>query len=234
MSITLKDGSASHDKRLGRCVQFDERSRAFPVRAVVPKTPRSYTWRCQRVLDQGDEGSCVGHGIAHELIARPVEALSVTQYYARDILYFGAQKIDEWPGGAYPGAKPFYEGTSVLAGCKVAKSLGWMDSYLWSFGLNDLILGVGYNGPAVLGINWYDGMLDIDSKGFIHATGEVAGGHCILCNCVNIPGKYFKLHNSWGPSWGISGECKVSFSDMTKLLKEDGEAAFFVGRHLIK
>ena len=222
------------DRRLGRLPQFDERSRLFKISAVVPKTPRSYTWRCQRVLDQGDEGSCVGHGVAHELIARPVEALTVDHKYARETIYWGAQKIDEYPGGSYPGAKPFSEGSSVLAGCKVAKSLGWMDSYLWSFGIDDLILGVGYNGPAVLGIDWYDDMMDTDAKGFIHATGEVAGGHCILCNSVNISGKYFKLHNSWGPSWGTGGECKISFSDMTKLLKAEGEAAFFVGRHIVK
>jgi hypothetical protein len=230
----LKDGTEVSDRRLGRCVQFDEKSRAFPIRQVVPKKPRSYTWRCTKVLDQGNEGSCVGHGIAHELIARPVEVLTIDHTYARNTIYFGAQKVDEWPGGAYPGAKPFYEGTSVLAGCKVAKSLGWMDSYLWSFSLNELILGVGYNGPAVIGVNWYDGMDEVDAKGFVHADGEIMGGHCILCNCVNLKGQYFKLHNSWGASWGSGGECKVSFADMTKLLKEDGEAAFFVGRHLIK
>jgi hypothetical protein len=29
----------------------------------------------------------------------------------------------------------------------------------------------------------------------------------------------------------FDGDCKVSFTDMGKLLKMDGEAAFFVGRH---
>jgi C1A family cysteine protease len=50
------------------------------------------------------------------------------------------------------------------------------------------------------------------------------GGHAILCHGFNVKGNYFKLHNSWGPNWGVNGECKISFEDMDKLLKQHGEA----------
>ncbi|MHC4356109.1 MAG: C1 family peptidase, partial [Planctomycetota bacterium] len=104
-------------------------------------------------------------------------------------------------------------------------------SYYWGFSLNDLALGVGYRGPAVLGISWMEGMADTDENGFIHATGSVEGGHCILCRGINVKEKYFLLRNSWGKNWGMNGDCKVSFSDMKKLLADNGEAVFFRKRH---
>ena len=230
--ITLKDGSRTADVRNDRIVQFDERSRKYPIRSIVKiKKRRSYTWRCNVHLDQGLEGACVGFGISHELAARPSEVKRLTNRFAREKIYWEAQKIDAWPGGAYPGARPRYEGTSVLAGVKVAQRKGYFDSYYWAFGMNDLALGVGYRGPAVLGLPWMEGMADTDRNGFIHATGDVVGGHCILCRAINVKEEYFLLRNSWGKNWGVNGDCKVSFADMEELLADNGEAVFFRKRH---
>jgi hypothetical protein len=231
--IRLKDGTRTRDPRLDRLIEFDEASRQFPIRALVArKRPRSMTWKLDIRLDQGKEGACVGFGITHELAAAPSPVPGLTAQYAREKIYWEAQKIDGQPGGAYPGAVPVYEGTSVLAGLKTAQKLGWMDSYRWAFGIDDLILGVGHNGPAVLGIPWYQGMMTPDSKGVIRPTGKLSGGHCILTRGVDVLHERFRLPNSWGRPWGIDGECFISFSDMDRLLHDDGEAAFFVGRHV--
>jgi hypothetical protein len=139
--------------------------------------------------------------------------------------------IDPWPGGSYPGASPFYEGTSVLAGVKIAHAQGWFDEYRWAFSLDELIMGVGHNGPAVLGVAWYEGMYFPDADGFVHIKGNRVGGHCILCNAVNVKHKYFTLTNSWGAGWGMVGTCFISFDDMERLLAERGEAVFFIHRH---
>lgn len=222
-TIKLKGGFTTSDKRLDRLVQFDERSRSFPIRALVEtKKPRSYTWRCDTVLDQGNDGACVGFSMNHELAARP-DVVSGVSYKSGMFVYHEAQKIDEWPGEDY-------DGTSVLAGIKVLSDKGYISEYRWAFGLDDLILAVGYHGPAVLGINWYGSMFSVDDKGFIHVSGNIAGGHAILCNGVNVKGKYFTLHNSWGKSWGVNGEVKISFDDMNRLLSESGEACIPVVR----
>jgi len=224
----LKDGSYVQDKRLDRLVDFDERSLSFPVRATfgADTRPRSYTWRCSIHLDQGAEGACVGFSMAHELAGRPVcvPFSETTAKFAREQVYWEAQKIDPWPGGAYPGASPFYEGTSVLAGMKILHRLGYIGAYRWAFGLNDLVLAVGFKGPAVLGINWYDGMFDVHPCGHVHTTGQVAGGHAILCKGVNVKNRTFTLHNSWGPEWGNGGDALISWEEMDRLLREQGEA----------
>lgn len=218
----------------GRKINFDERSREYPIRACVGAVkPRSRRWRLDTLLNQGREGSCVGHGIAHELLATPAAAdpAVVTHSYATQKIYWGAQKIDPWPGGDYPLAFPRYEGTDVLSGLKTAVALGWCDEYRWSFSLNDLVLGIGYNGPAVLGLVWTDGMMLPDVHGVIEPTGKTAGGHCVCAAGVDLADEYFWIAQSWGRDHGVNGWVKIRFDAMEKLLKNDGEAAFFLRRH---
>lgn len=228
--ITLKDGSKVTDRRLDRLMHFDEQSREYPVRKLVANKPlRSYTWRLNTYLDQGYEGACVGFSLAHELIARPSEVKNVDANYARNI-YFQAQTLDPWPGGAYPNANPFYEGTSVLAGAQHLKAAGLLKEYRWGFSLEDALLAVGYKGPGVLGTNWYEGMFEPDEKGYIHPTGNLAGGHAILIRGVDVKNKRVRLSNSWGKSWGMDGDCWLSFDDLGTLLEQNGEFCIPVTR----
>lgn len=221
----MRDGSEVEDARLGRLVQFDERSRNFPVREVLAEPAyRSASWDVGEWLDQGTEGACVGFAWTHELIAIPIPIGGLDNQWAREIIYWEAQRIDPWPGGAYPGASPFYEGTSVLAGVKVCANLGFINEYRWAFGLDDVRLTLGNFGPLVLGLNWYEGMFDTDQSGFITPTGRNAGGHAILAVSVNEEERWVRLHNSWGKSWGIDGTCRIRFDDLDRLLREQGEA----------
>lgn len=229
--MIIKNKVTIEDVRLDRIPDFDDRSRQFPIKAIAKETDKVFqAWRCSKWLDQGQEGACVGFGITHELVAKPSIVPRKGPAYARKNIYWEAQKIDPWNGGAYPGASPFYEGTSVLAGVKVAHKLGWFESYRWAFGIEDLIQGILTEGPAVIGVSWFSGMHNIDRNKYIHANGRVVGGHCILCNSVHTKKKRFNLHNSWGKRWGNRGDAYISFSDMDKLLRMNGEAVFFIGR----
>lgn len=238
----LKNGHTTTDRRLDRIAQFDERSRGFSIRTLTGLKPlRSYSWRCSVWLDQGKEGACVGFGWSQELAARPVEVKSVTDAFAFK-LYKEAQQLDETPGDDY-------EGTSVLAGAKAVLARGFIASYHWAFGLNDILLALGYAGPVVLGVNWYSNMFKPDAQGFLWASGELSGGHCILARSVHLQWltstspkllanvdkhqSYVVLHNSWGKSWGQDGEAKLSLLDLERLLGEQGEACVPSGRKMV-
>jgi C1A family cysteine protease len=175
----------------------------------------------------------VGFSCAHELIAKPKPVKGITAKFAREQVYWEAQKLDDWEGGSYPGASPKYEGTSTLCGVKALQKLGYIKEYRWSFSLEDLILAVGHIGPAILGLNWYEGMFEPHSCGYLHVTGKLSGGHAILCRGVNVKEGYFLLHNSWGKDWGDNGTAKVSFEEMRRLLKEEGEAVVPLVRSLV-
>jgi hypothetical protein len=210
------------DRTFDRLTEFDERSRSYPIRAAIVETKfRSYTWRCLQWNNQGVEGACVGHSWSHEISARPVEIKVGTDVAQK--IYKRAQELDAWVGENY-------EGTSVIAGAKACSEFGYIGEYRWAFSLDDLRLAVGYRGPAVLGINWTEDMFDTDGSGYLHATGEVMGGHAILCNGVSEKRKCFRLHNSWGRGWGIEGEALISFDDLGRLLAAEGEACIPVQR----
>lgn len=228
----LRDGSTVADPRLTRLQHFDERSREYPVRELLPagQVGRSYTWRCDAHLDQGREGACVGFSLAHELVGRPACVTGIDGQFARERIYWEAQRIDPWPGGAYPGAEQSYEGTSVLAGVKVCQRLGYIREYRWAFSIRDLAGAVGHIGPAVLGIPWYEGMYGPLPCGHLHPTGALVGGHAILCKGVNVRRRTFTLHNSWGSSWGDHGSALISWDELDRLLHEGGEACIPVLR----
>lgn len=211
--------------KLGRIKQFDERSRGFNIRTALPaKKERSYTWRCLDHFNQGQEGACVGFSWAHELLAKPKEKTYVREVDAHAI-YKLALTLDAWPGENY-------EGTSVLAGVKAVQKMfpDAITEYRWAFSFDDLIMALGYKGPAVLGINWYESMYE-PWNGIVEVRGDIVGGHAILAKGVNINRGTVTLHNSWGEEWGNGGDAVISFADLKRLLKEDGEACIPLKRN---
>lgn len=230
----LKGDHETSDPRLDRLPEFDPKSREFPIRTMLTELLplRSYTWRAGTNLDQGSEGACVGFSWAHELGAYPV-AIPATNEFAREKIYRPAQLIDEWPGNDY-------EGTSVLAGAKIVKSLGFIEEYRWAFGVEDAVRAIGYGGPVVIGINWLDSMFDTRPSGLLDCSGNVAGGHAILARGVTLKSRLLgekrgfpvvRLRNSWGPDWGYKGDCWLRMEDFERLLLDQGDCCVPISRH---
>ncbi len=204
---------------LGALPQFDERSRGYNVAALfsVAEQPRSMHWDCKVMMDQGQEGACVGFGWAAELAAVPVVvAESTPDAFA---LYHEAQLLDGW---ALP-----HEGSSILAGAKAVQARGHLDEYRWAFNFPDLELAISNHGPAVLGIPWYTNMDWPDpATGLINVGGTVRGRHCILANGISPRLRLVHLHNSWGDQH----EYAIGYADLIALLNEGGEACIPVVR----
>lgn len=228
-----------------RLPEFDEKSRGFA--AISPtdtRAFRSYTWSCGVYNDQGQEGACVGFAWTHELCARPKVVLRDADFALE--IYHRARVLDQWPGEDYSG-------TSVLAGVKaiqeIENSLGnpLIREYRWGFGIQDVLRIIGYQGPVVLGINWYyDMYFPSIGTNFIKPTGDIVGGHAILANGVRIvrldktkPAtwdnvdqdlSWVRLHNSWGTGYGDGGDAFITVRDLDTLLQNDGEACIPVLR----
>lgn len=86
------------------------------------------------------------------------------------------------------------------------------------------MLSVGYHGPVVLGVNWYEAMFEPDEEHTLHVEGDIAGGHALLCNAVSLKRQAVWLSNSWGLDWGFNGGAWLGFEDLQRLLEEEGEA----------
>jgi hypothetical protein len=247
--ITLRDGSTTFDPRLDRIVQFDHRSRLFGASDVVPvDAPLKTRVHLSRIwLDQGREGACVSFSWHTCMATSPKSVLTRIDNASAKQRYYIMQQDDDWPGGEYPGASPVYSGTSVLAGAKLMQSLGFFPEYRWAFGIDELLAVLSHEGPAVLGIPWFDSMMDTDSNGMLTVEPDNGGaGHAICARAIHVPhGGYVettaayskrririktseplvRFRNTWWRDWGLDGECFVRASDLdTKLLTRQGES----------
>lgn len=198
----------------------DPASRLFPAAALVAGPPvHDVLWRPGRVLDQGAEGSCVGHAAVGSLGAQPVQA-TISHSLAVQ-WYHHAQGLDEWPGDRYVG-------TSVNAGMKVGKRFGWWDEYRWAFGVDDMRDAIQL-GPLVLGVPWHVGMYSTPADGIVRVTGQQVGGHCLAvvgwATDYAGAGPGFWWLNSWGPGYGVGGVAYVPEDTMRELVAKVGECA---------
>lgn len=180
--------------------------------------------KCDKFLDQGSEGACVGFGVTHGLISLFPDDKKLDKTFAREDIYWEAQKEDPWPGGSYPGAFPRYEGTTTSAGLKEAVELKYLESFKRVVSGKDALIGL-QDGPVVLGLNWYEGMQEPDSKGYIKPIGANVGGHCIYLEGVDANLDRVIFHNSWGTDWGIGGRCYMTVSNFIRLFDDNGEGA---------
>lgn len=247
MTATLRDGTTTEDPRLDRLVQFDPRSRNFQIRPLLAEAKRRRI-RPQpyQTLDQGQEGACVFFSISQRLNASPRAIRPrLTNERARHF-YLEAQKIDEWEGGSYEGAAPHYEGTSVLAGMKVAHREGFIGSYRWigagsQTPIDDLVDTCRYVGGVVMGTPWLRSMFKPQPNGRLEVIPDsgVGGGHAWVVHDVwygKLAGDtkrhlYGVTQNSWGEGWGskfrgVGGHAFVRIeTDMEWLLANQGEGA---------
>lgn len=185
-------------------------------------------WQEGIVLDQGEEGACVGFGWTAELLAEPFTPnpqppLDVAQKTAQKY-YKLAQKADEWPGENYSG-------TSVLAGARIMKQYGFIGEYRWCFSVEDIRDAIIFEGPVVLGIPWYEEMYQTLDNGLVKVGGKKVGGHCILLTGYDPSmqigdHKYevFRWRNSWGKDYGLNGSGFIRIEDLRDLIDRSGEA----------
>lgn len=156
--------------------------------------------------------------------------------FARN-LYRSAQKVDEWEGEAYSG-------TSVLAGAKVAKLGGFISGYRWAFSVSDVLDGLAFVGPVVLGVPWLESMYVTGPGGLVSVSGSRVGGHAIVATGFGV--KDFRVsglvgrravqrefvvrwRNSWGSRYGVKGDGFIRLDDLALLLKQGGEACIPLG-----
>lgn len=207
---------------LGRVVDHDERSRAFPARGAVAQ--RSVLWGHHApVLDQGSLSSCTGNAAA-QLINTDVFASCRPHGYLTEMdavkLYSYATRMDGISNNTYP---PIDQGSSGLGVAKAGVQLGYFRAYKHCFGFDQFASAVQLQ-PLIVGTNWYDGMTKPDKDGFGHPTGALAGGHEYLCLGISYETQTLTFLNSWGSGWGKSGRFFMHFEDFKGLLADRGDA----------
>jgi hypothetical protein len=219
---------SEREPRPGWASRHDARSLAFGVRDHLGAAPlQDVTLPIGPVLDQGQEGECVGCGVvdATNVLRRLTGRADMLKVDAAAALYHRAQQIDDVPGENYAG-------TSVLAGMRAGVEAGYFTSYLWAFGTRDIASALAHGRPVVVGVPWPSGMYDTGPGGLVQVGGDDRGeGHCLTVFSLRMtgpqgqPGPWFGWLNSWGKSYGADGVGWVHHRDLAGLLHGFGEAA---------
>lgn len=216
----------------GRRYEPDARDHEHLLAAVlgpVVKLPTRKTWGINpRALDQGQTGTCVGHGWKNFLRCAPKRTErggpSPFDIYRAAVRLDGFRDNDD--EATLPDGDPGMDsGTTVRAGAKALAQAGRLTSYAWSWHLQPVIQWVLTRGPVVLGTNWYSSFQP-DAEGICRITRGAysVGGHCYLMRGVDTKRSLARCCNSWGDGWGRSGDFYLPLSDLERLIHENGEA----------
>ncbi len=207
------------DKRLGRHVHHDPRSRDFPA----PRAPQIVSVKHGATglpLDQGQIGSCTANALCGALDSDPNLSGGTPYDETEAVKVYGLETKLE--GKPYPPNDP---GGSGLMVCKAAQQMGLITSYQHAFGVQHALEALVLR-PVITGVNWYDSFDHPDPQ-----TGEVAiaagatvrGGHEIVADEIDAANKLVWFWNSWGTSWGQGGRFCMSFDTWDQLLQQQGD-----------
>lgn len=245
--LTLRDGSKVKDRRLGL---IKKRLDAKPFKSVLEGVPDdgnlvSKKWELRKLLDQGREGICTATAAIHLVTAEPMFArgrdwrqaektgepfVEPDLDWAREHIYWPAQRQDKYRGGIYPESNWYSEGSDIITTCKVLKQIHFCDGFYQANDMHGLKMGVSHSGPCIIGIPWFEQMFYPDADGILDVSGELAGYHAVTVLEIDMERKMFGFANSWG-DWGKAGFGYLTFKDMAKLRSNPhSEAYFLAGR----
>lgn len=240
--VALKEERSLDGFRLGRHVQHDPRSRSFAVQVPVRLNLKTTMHPILvPVLDQGDIGACTGFATVACVGSSPFcNKIPMTNEFRPNLdaqkgsalaleIYRRATLIDEFPG-YYPEQDT---GSSGLAVAKVAKSVNLISSYNHAFGFKAAMTAL-MKTPIIVGVNWYEGFDYPNANGLVKISGRPRGGHEFCLFGLDVKKQIVYARNSWGKNWGAGGNFSFSFSDMDRLLRENGDATVFVPLKPIK
>jgi hypothetical protein len=218
---------------LGRRHDPDARDHEYLMAARLPRKaqnlPVSKSWPIDPVvLDQGPTSACVGHACRNFLRCAPVRTKA--PHPSQWDIYRGAVLLDPFADNddeaKLPDGDPGMDsGTTVRAGMKYLASQDLVESYHWAFSLQPAIEWLLTKGPLVIGVNWYDSMFEPDSSGHISIApgAKIVGGHSVLLRTCNQRTALVGGPNNWGKRWAKLGSFTLSFKDLERLIREDGE-----------
>lgn len=203
-----------------------------------PKAVYLHADNLPRVYNQGNLGSCVGHGVGEHCA------------YTLDYLY---ERTDGKQPGDLSRLFAYYiarqhkdqdEGAYIRDGVKAIAKYGICDEKYWPYDerrwaqmpskeafdnaatrskaveyfrletVSDIIDCLAQGFPVVYGMVLFDSFMLVGKDGEVSMPTKrerPVGGHCMLIIGYSKKKKAFYVRNSWGPDWGNNGNCWVPF-----------------------
>jgi len=212
----------------------DHRDRWYEP-TLAPLRPKKDAPEGLTILDQGQEGSCTGFGLAAVVNLLNRGQGRGVEVSAR-MLYEMAKRHDEWPGEAYSGSscrgaiKGWYHmgvcrdelwryqssnvGHLTVARAKDARAQTTGAYYRINKNIVDMHAALNEVEAIYVSAQVHRGWSrSATRRGEIPLTTKKMGGHAFAI--VGYDEKGFLVQNSWGPSWGRQGIARWLYEDWT-------------------
>jgi hypothetical protein len=214
----------SHDPRLSRHVEHDDRSRdhALTVGAIDRSAWVSKRVRIYDPLPNPNQtiGNCtgcaqmmlfntVGNRVAGRVLSMP---MAIKNYELSTQL--------DGISGTYP---PDDTGSTGLAAAKASQQLGLGLGYQWIFdGADGVVQAIQQGRSVAAGTKWLQSMFTnpYSSGKPLEVTGDVAGGHEYVLHGYDASRDYV-LGRCW---WGTFRDFWIRRTDLDNLLRDSGDA----------
>lgn len=217
----------------------------FSARALLPRItpelPPSKYWVSDTLaLDQGAVSAAVGFCAARLRRTDPLPEDPVHASRDIDLQFPGEEGSFQCSAGdllesdrlgyyyyALCKEKDGHEGPGTWArvACSVLREEGVIGAYLWAHTPEEFEQWIMLRGPIMVGLNWYEGMMEPDEEGIVRLTGEIVSSHQVLVRGLNLLEGRYLIANSWGAQWGQLGDCWIAKDDLHRLVfDESGDA----------
>jgi C1A family cysteine protease len=224
-----------------------------PHAEALAATPVEHSLQAQFAkipyLDQGQQGSCTGHGVSTTFMFDQVQQGLPVVIPSREFVYYnarvtegtqtqdsGAQVRDAFAVGINLGVPPdsdFPYNDKVYAVRPPQKAYNdalqqkALQYQATRYGSLRATIASGY--PFVFGFTVYENFYNIGSDGVMPMpAGQVVGGHCVVAFAYNsgnkgstTPVRHFRIRNSWGTSWGYGGDFFMPYEYFDQGLTSD-------------
>jgi len=178
-------------------------------------------------INQGGEGTCVGHANTNVLLAGPSEHDAYADFQTEELAHQFARKLYlEASGDA-----TYQQGMYPRDACAKLLEWGLVDSYWKVMQVEDIITALLTFGPVTIAVPWYSSMFYGDNrlhKAYsnywirVNLESEHVGYHCIALTGIDLAPDngapaFVRVQNSWGESWGLGGTARLTIENLRRL-----------------
>lgn len=213
----------------GRISYWDPQNDAYNLSIVAPKLanrPLNELFRVRRYRSwwwghHTDSDMAVSYALLHYLSIDPPTTHPVHgPMMNATALHHRIRQQDAKDNRIYPS------GCTLLAGCKVAKTIGWIPEYYWATSLLAALNYLHDIGPLLVSSKWYDSLLVRNPRSIARITAdakEVQGS--VYCVTGIFPKSgLVRIAQTWGDGYYF-----LAFHDFSRLISEGGEVACLRG-----
>jgi len=210
--------SANQAPGLGRRFARDDRDHQLRGATAETLADRTKIWPMfSRHLNQGGEGTCVGHYWRHQLTGTPRPFRNPLPSAVE--IYDAACLLDPWPENDAPDRQ---FGTAIRAGGQALRAMGLIEAYGFAPTFAAVRTHLSHHGPGGFGTIWLRSMSERPGRdGFVRVdrSSPVDGGHAYLAYKIDLKRGALGCLQSWrdwGPFW-------LAMEDAEWLFERDGE-----------